>query len=170
MTGWRVPKGGAILKNGTPTSLSWGLCLGNFSWHFFPFSFRDSVLLTFPHHNPSHSISQAQTFIKFISLGVYEYDQYLLSYKWSLMKWRVFLGSSVSQQEKSIFVQEKKKKKAYIQTLTKQQRSLFQRKLRGQKLGKFVQGHPPKPLRQPGASLIWPVDWVKIDFTQTGSL
>ena len=120
---------------------------------FFPFQFHDSVLLTFPHHNPSHSISQAQAFIKFISSGVYEYDQYLLSYKWSLMEWRVFLGSSVSQQEKSIFVQ-KKKKKAYIQTLTKQQYSLFQRKLRGQKLGKFVQGHPPKPLRQPGASLI----------------
>ena len=76
---------------------------------FFPFQFHDSVLLTFPHHNPSHSISQAQAFIKFISSGVYEYDQYLLSYKWSLMEWRVFLGSSVSQQEKSIFVQKKKK-------------------------------------------------------------
>ena len=75
------PKGrGNLEKWGTNIPLL-RTVFGKLLMAFFPFQFRDSVLLTFPHHNPS----QAQAFIKFISLGVYEYDQYLLSYKWYLM-------------------------------------------------------------------------------------
>ena len=122
---------------------------------FFPFQFRDSVLLTFPHHITQSSPSIHK--IYFIGcLWIWPVFTLLqmVSYGMESFSWEF------SEPARKINICAEKNKKTYIQTLTKQQYSLFQRKLRGQKLGKFVQGHPPKPLRQPGVSLIWPVDWV----------
>lgn len=133
-----------------------GSLLADFQWHF-AFRFHDPILITFPHHKTSDSITQAQACIKFISSGIYEYDQYLLSYKWTLMKWRVFLGSSVIQQEKSIFTQRKAHTHkhwphSYIHSSKRQPGEW--------KIVKFVYGHPPKLPRPSGISVIWPVNWV----------
>lgn len=59
-----------------------------------------------------------------------------------------------------------RKKKAYTQTLTKQLHSLFQKTTQRTK-NRTVRPGPSSQdtaLRQPGTSLIWPVDWVKIGF------
>ena len=57
-----------------------------------------------------------------------------------------------------------RKKNAYTQTLTKQLHSLFQKTTQRTK-NRTVRPGPSSQdttLRQPGTSLIWPVDWVKI--------
>lgn len=138
---------------------------------FFPFQFP-VILSCLPFHiiTPVIPSVKPKTFIKCISLGVYEYDQYLLSYKWSLMKWRVFLEFS-EPARKSIFVLGKKKKSIRMLNTDQTATFTFQKKLRGQKLGKFGSGPSSQATQTTrGISYLTLLIGVKIDFTQTGAL